>query len=176
MRGGSGRFRLTSFTVTFVPANILLGLRGEVKLTDFGIAKASVRSIDTITGVVKGRFDYLSPEQARGGGCLPSCATFSAWASCCTKCLRVGIHFISRRNSKPSRPLRMHLFLPPVAFNPEVPPAIDRLLTQTLTASTNDRFASATAMKESLDRFFHEAGYIFSHATLATYLKGTSLS
>ena len=28
-------------------------------------------------------------------------------------------------------------------------------------------------MKESLDRFFHEAGYIFSHGTLATYLKGT---
>ena len=53
-----------------------------------------------------------------------------------------------------------------------MPPAIDRLLEQTLTADLSQRFASATALKDTLDRFFHEAGYIFSHATLAAYLKG----
>ena len=154
------------------PANILLGLRGEVKLTDFGIAKASVRSIDTITGVVKGRFDYLSPEQARGEDASQLCDIFCVGVLLYE--MLTGRHpFHQSEEIKTIDAIKQASFLPPVAFNPEVPPAIDRLLTQTLTASINDRFASATAMKESLDRFFHEAGYIFSHATLATYLKGT---
>ena len=49
------------------PANVLLSFQGEVKLTDFGIAKASVKALETMSGVVKGRFDYMSPEQASGG-------------------------------------------------------------------------------------------------------------
>jgi len=153
------------------PANILLGLRGEVKLTDFGIAKASVRSINTVTGVVKGRFDYLSPEQARGEDPTQLCDIF------CVGILMyqmlTGRHpFHQAEEVKTLDAIKRASFVPPVAFNPEVPPAIDRLLAQTLTASTSERFASATAMKESLDRFFHEAGYIFSHGTLAAYLKG----
>ncbi|MFN9904980.1 MAG: protein kinase domain-containing protein, partial [bacterium] len=46
------------------PANVLVSFQGEVKLTDFGIAKASVKALETVSGVVKGRFDYMSPEQA----------------------------------------------------------------------------------------------------------------
>ena len=154
------------------PANILLGLRGEVKLTDFGIAKASVRSIDTITGVVKGRFDYMSPEQARGEEATQLCDIFCVGVLLYE--MLTGRHpFHQKEELKTIEAIKEASFLPPVAFNPDVPPAIDRLLTQTLTVSASERFASATAMKESLDRFFHEAGYIFSHSTLATHLKGT---
>jgi serine/threonine protein kinase len=43
---------------------VLLSVRGEVKLTDFGIAKARDRAVRTRTGVVQGKFEYLAPEQA----------------------------------------------------------------------------------------------------------------
>jgi eukaryotic-like serine/threonine-protein kinase len=48
------------------PANILLSYSGEVKIADFGIAKARFNTIDSKTGKLKGKYEYMSPEQARG--------------------------------------------------------------------------------------------------------------
>jgi serine/threonine-protein kinase len=48
------------------PPNILISRRGEVKLADFGLAKAASQIENTDPGVVKGKFSYLSPEAAQG--------------------------------------------------------------------------------------------------------------
>ena len=48
------------------PGNVLVSYRGEVKLTDFGIAKADKRVSRTEVGIVKGNASFMSPEQARG--------------------------------------------------------------------------------------------------------------
>lgn len=48
------------------PQNILVNLEGDVKITDFGIAKVIGKSSETATGVLKGKFSYMSPEQALG--------------------------------------------------------------------------------------------------------------
>ena len=49
------------------PGNILLSWRGEVKLTDFGIARAAERRHKTEAGTLKGKYGYMSPEQVSGG-------------------------------------------------------------------------------------------------------------
>lgn len=48
------------------PPNLLLSYEGEVKVVDFGIAKASVREDETRVGVLKGKFSYMAPEQVMG--------------------------------------------------------------------------------------------------------------
>jgi serine/threonine protein kinase len=48
------------------PHNILLSRSGEVKISDFGIAKAQARATATGSGIIKGKLSYMSPEQARG--------------------------------------------------------------------------------------------------------------
>src|SRR5262249_29582135 len=46
------------------PQNILVSMQGEVKIADFGIAKFRGRDESTATGLIKGKFAYMSPEQA----------------------------------------------------------------------------------------------------------------
>ena len=48
------------------PSNIMIGYDGSIKVLDFGIAKAAARSAETVSGVIKGKFAYMSPEQCRG--------------------------------------------------------------------------------------------------------------
>src|SRR5262249_58815407 len=53
------------------PGNILIGAHGEVKLTDFGVARSAARLTVTQTGVIKGTLAYMSPEPARGRTVAP---------------------------------------------------------------------------------------------------------
>ena len=48
------------------PKNIMFSVSGEVKLIDFGIAKARMQMMETQAGIIKGKFYYMSPEQAHG--------------------------------------------------------------------------------------------------------------
>jgi serine/threonine protein kinase len=59
------------------PQNILVGWQGDVKLVDFGIAKARQKKQKTEAGVLKGKFGYMSPEQVRGLPLRPTTDIFS---------------------------------------------------------------------------------------------------
>ncbi|MBK7862710.1 MAG: serine/threonine protein kinase [Archangiaceae bacterium] len=63
---GPGGERLEVVHRDVTPHNVLISVNGEVKLADFGIAKASSRRSTTQAGVIKGKFEYMPPEQARG--------------------------------------------------------------------------------------------------------------
>ena len=59
------------------PGNVLLSWRGDIKLTDFGIARAAERRHKTEAGTLKGKYGYMSPEQVSGGEIDPRSDIFS---------------------------------------------------------------------------------------------------
>lgn len=153
------------------PANVLVSFQGEVKLTDFGIAKASVKALETMSGVIKGRFDYMSPEQAAGGEVDQRSDLFSAGVVFYE--LLTGSHPFRQPNEAATiEAIRRGGVAPPSSANPDVPPIVDEVVGRALQVDPSERFADATQFKEALDRFFHDAGFIFSASTLATFIRG----
>lgn len=153
------------------PGNVLISYQGEVKLTDFGIARASVKALETVSGVVKGRFDTMAPEQAAGQR-VDARADIFAMGVLFYECL-TGRHPFRRANEGATLDaIRAGSFEPASQVNPDVPYPLEQVLEKALAVDPADRYATATEMKEALDRFFHESGFIFSHSTLAAFLRG----
>ncbi len=152
------------------PGNVLLSLQGEVKLTDFGIAKATVKALQTQAGVIKGRFDYMSPEQASGQDVDQRADLFSAGVVFYE--LLTGRHpFRQAGDARTLDAVRRGDVVPPSTIHPDIPPALDRVIADALCVDRDRRHPSATVFKDALNQYFHDSERIFSAATLAEFLR-----
>jgi serine/threonine protein kinase len=154
------------------PPNILLSFQGEVKLTDFGIARASLKVMETQAGVIKGRFDYMSPEQASGSKDLDQRSDLFSVGVVLYEMLTGAHPFRADSELTTLESVRVGRYEPISSINPDVPFTLEAIVDRALRVDRADRYPSATAFKEALDKFFHDAGFIFTHSTLAAYVKG----
>jgi serine/threonine protein kinase len=154
------------------PPNILLSMQGEVKLTDFGIARASHKALETATGVIKGRFDYMSPEQAGGSRNLDQRSDLFSVGVVLYQMLTGKHPFRCESEFATIDRIRTGRYDPVSSVNPGVPFTLETIVDRALRVDCNERYPSATAFKEALDKFFHDAGFIFTHQSLALYVRG----
>jgi len=153
------------------PSNMLLSFQGEVKLTDFGMARAKVRAAKTLSGTTRGRFDYCSPEQAAGDSLDQRSDLFSA--SVVLYEMLCGAHPFRRQGDiQTIDAIRAAEYEVPSYVNPDVPYGLEQVLSKALSKDPTQRYATAAELKSELNGFFHESGFIFSHSTLAAFLKG----
>ena len=153
------------------PSNVLVSFQGEIKLTDFGIAKAKVKAMETVSGVIKGKFDYMAPEQAAAEPIDQRTDIFAAGVLLYE--MLCGVHpFRKKGDIQTIEAIRAGRYAPPTEVNPDVPYSLQVILDQALAQDRDQRYATATDFKDALTRFFHDAGFIFSHSTLAAFLKG----
>ncbi len=148
------------------PQNVLLAFEGEVKIVDFGIAKAALRAYETEAGIIKGKFYYMSPEQARGEPLDHRTDIFSIGIVLYEMLTGELLYKDDDEVSLLSRVRRAEI-APPSTVRPDVPPALDRIVMRALTRERGDRYPSAQHMQRELARFLRGAEVPFNKVRLA---------
>src|SRR6476620_6544714 len=154
------------------PQNVLISYEGEVKLIDFGIAKAAGKASKTQAGILKGKFGYMSPEQVRG---LPIDKRSDIFA--------VGIVlyelltgerlFIGESDFSTLEKVRNVEINPPSQYNKKIPQELERVVLKALARDPEDRYANAIDLHDDLQSFLYSVGEFFSRKDLAAWMKRT---
>jgi serine/threonine protein kinase len=152
------------------PQNLLVGFDGGVKLIDFGVAKAAGRAQHTTTGVLKGKFPYMSPEQAEGEELDGRSDVFALgivlWELLCEKRL-----FKGESDVMSQRLVRSCQVPAPSEISTHVPKALDAIVLKALTRDRDERFQTAQALREAIEQYCLEAHVPASAAHLAAFMQ-----
>jgi serine/threonine-protein kinase len=152
------------------PQNILVGFQGEVKLTDFGIAKAKSRIRTTSQGIIRGKASYLSPEQAECTELDGRSDQFSLGAVLYE--MITGVRpFDGETEIATLQKVRDTIVQAPSRLRPEIPSEIDGLILKALSREPDRRFENAGAFQVVLARELHKLGPEFTSATLADWMR-----
>ncbi len=136
------------------PANVMLTPGGDIKVMDFGIARAVADASSTMTqtAAVIGTAQYLSPEQARGETVDSRSDVYS------TGCLLYELltgrpPFVGESPVSVAYQHVREQAAPPSSLDPELPPEVDAIVMKALAKSVEDRYQSAAAMRADIERF-----------------------
>jgi serine/threonine protein kinase len=132
------------------PSNILVSRTGELKLTDFGIAKAMSESSMTRTGVIKGKIGYMAPEYAHTGHFDARSDLFSLGVTL-YECLGGRRPYDGQRDVETLERARSGERTPLAQLAPHAPEPLVRIIERLIDPSPAERFADAAALLEALD-------------------------
>ncbi|HEY5285236.1 MAG TPA: protein kinase, partial [Polyangia bacterium] len=152
------------------PQNLLVGYEGEVKLIDFGIAKAAGKASKTQAGILKGKFGYMSPEQVRG---LPidRRSDIFALGIVLYEMLTGERLFIGESDFSTLEKVRNVEIIPPSSFNSAIPDKLERIVLKALEKNVEDRYQNAIDLHDDLQLFMHSVGQFASRKDLSAWMK-----
>lgn len=150
------------------PSNILISHNGEVKLTDFGIAKAATHN--SVFYRVKGKVGYMSPEQARSET-LDARSDLYSMAICLFEMI-TGERLLVTAGITTSADELYSKPVPLVSKKvPGLPPELDKVMLRALSVDPQHRYQTAAEFQEALLRCAHRHGLMMSAPELATHLR-----
>lgn len=152
------------------PQNILVSYDGDVKVIDFGIAKASSRSVRTQAGVLKGKFGYMSPEQVRGLP-LDRRSDIFALGTILYEMLTSTRLFQGETDFATLEKVRNVTMPKPRTVNPNIPEEVEAIIYKALTKDANDRYEWAADMNADLQRFLMSQPTVYAPKALSAALK-----
>lgn len=152
------------------PQNVLISYAGEVKLVDFGIAKATMKARQTAAGVIKGKYYYMSPEQAWGDPIDFRSDIFSA-GIVLYEMMTGQMLYLEEDLHKLLDMARRAEIEPPSVLRKGIPPQLERIVMQALAKVPGERYQSAGDMASDLERFLHGYAPVFTSGKVAALIR-----
>lgn len=152
------------------PQNIFLTYDGQVKIIDFGIARATSHNTATTSGSLKGKIAYMSPEQAGGSKIDHRSDIFSVGIILYE--LATGKHLYAAEDSKQQLALAVSGgFVPARQINETLPPLLYEILDKALAREPDDRYQSAEEMRRDLEKCARLSGGFATATELAVFME-----
>ena len=152
------------------PQNVIAGFSGAVKLIDFGVAKAAGKLSRTATGVIKGKYAYMSPEQARGEELDSRSDVFGLgivfYEILCSQRL-----FKKENDVETLKAVVGMRVAPPSTVVKGVPKALDGIVMRALARDPADRYQTAGEMQLALEEFLVRQRLPATPAHLAAFMR-----
>jgi len=150
--------------------NIMIAFEGDVKLTDFGIAKAKGFLIDQEGEVVAGKPDYMSPEQADFKITDKRSDLFSAGVV--LGHLLLGYNIFKGDTAEESRGRVMNAPIPDFrTLDGRIDEKLNEILQKSLSRNLDDRYSSADEMLYALEHYIYHSGYGPTNETLGKFIR-----
>jgi serine/threonine protein kinase len=153
------------------PQNVMISFEGRIQVLDFGIAKASARSAETESGVLKGKFSYMSPEQARGEDVDPRSDLFAAgivlW-----EMLTLRPCFDGETDLALLENVRDGTVRNPSDVNARIPRELSDIVLKALEKKPRRRYESAGDFADALERYQKERFGTLTDADTAAFMRG----
>jgi serine/threonine-protein kinase len=143
------------------PNNVLLSGEGEVKVADFGIAKAQRKREQTAAGVIKGKVAYMSPEQAQGSAVDRRSDIFSV-GSLLYRTMTDRLPFEANNDLESLMRVQKAEFAPPRDVKPALQDSVSKIILRAMRLAPGERYQSADEMLADVERIlrteFQSAG------------------
>ncbi|HET6613136.1 MAG TPA: serine/threonine-protein kinase [Kofleriaceae bacterium] len=152
------------------PSNVICSYVGEVKLCDFGIAKATLSKVHTRTGVIKGKVKYMSPEQALGRKLDHRSDVFSLGA-CLYEMLTRIPPFTASNEMDLLIKVRDAKYRPIGEIAPGVPPELEAICDRCMSRSRSQRYQTAEEASSALRTFLRRYMPSYSRSHLGRYVR-----
>ena len=151
------------------PQNVLISQEGDIKLCDFGIAKAASKASHTQAGALKGKLQYMSPEQAWGRA-IDRRSDIFALATVLFEMLTGRKLFAGDNELSILEQVREARVTAPSLYNDEVTPEIDKIVIKALQKDPVNRYQTAGEMARDLDAILYSFRPTPTSADLAIYM------
>jgi serine/threonine protein kinase len=151
------------------PQNILVSYAGEVKIADFGIAKAAGKLHKTASGAMMGKLRYMSPEQITGSPLDARSDIFAAGAVLYELATLQPL-WDGDNPGRVADQVKEAQFRPPSAVAVAVPPALDAICQKALARERGARYPHAAELARELSSVAHAAGSGFGREDLGAFL------
>jgi len=153
------------------PSNVIVAEGGVVKLIDFGVAKAELSGMQTMSGTIKGKFGYMAPEYI--GGTLDARADLFALGVIAHELLTNRPLFTTSDDIETLHRVRSMEIDPPSRSNPKVPHEIDDIIMTALARDPEMRWQHATALRAALTTMTKRLGLEIMSSEVSFWLDST---